>query len=193
MTFPPDFTYPHSKIATAQMAAQVIGTLAPRKRVVVQAGGCSGLWPIALSRYFERVYTCEPDAVNFQCLQANVASIPNIVASQCALGDRRASVGLTRSKPQAGLWQVDGDGDIPMVPLDELIFSNAVDAIVLDVEGYELQALTGAEKLIADNRPLLWFEFLNHESEIEAFLRDHGYSSPKHGIGGDRYSVPKGE
>lgn len=188
MTYPPDFTYPHEKLATAARAAQSIAGLASGHRGVVQAGGCSGMWPLALAPYFERVYTFEPEPMNVQCLRANVADARNISASACAVGDRRASVGLTRPKVQAGLWRVDGDGDIPMVRLDDVV-DDAVDAIVLDVEGFEVQALRGAERLIAEHRPLLWFEFLHHIEAIEAFLAAHGYMKPMHGMGGDCYSI----
>lgn len=189
MQFPPDFTFPVQKTATAQIAAAGIAGLAPGLRVVVQAGGCSGLWALALAKHFERVYTFEPEPLNFRCLRANVVDTPNIEAFDFALGEARKNVGMTRPKPKAGLWRVDGDGDIPMVRLDDVI-GEAVDAIVLDVEGSEVQAWQGAERLIAACRPLLWFEYLQHTGAIDAFLAAHGYTKPAPcGVGGDYYSV----
>jgi len=189
LTYPPDFTFPKEKTITAHVAAMKVSDSVVFRRAAVQAGGCAGLWPLALSMYFGRVYTFEPDPVNFKCLQANVASTPNVSAFGCAVGDRHASVGLTRPKAKAGLWRVDGDGYIPMVPLDDVLKDAVVDAIVLDVEGLEVQALMGAERLIAANRPLLWFEYLHNTADIDAFLVSHGYAPPVQGIGGDWYSV----
>ena len=189
MTYPPDFTFPQQKLATAYVAAMKIAELVPERRAVAQAGGCAGLWPLALSNYFERVYTFEPVPINFRYLLANVATAPNVEAFEYALGETRKSVGMSRPKAKAGLWRVDGDGDIPMVPLDEVLGEAPVDAIVLDVEGSEVDVLRGAERLIATHRPLLWFEFMSNTEAIEAFLAEHGYAPPVHGIGGDKYSV----
>jgi len=146
------------------------------------------LWPLALAHYFDRVYTFEPEPTNYQYLQSNIAATPSIMAFPYAVGDRRASVGLTRPKPHAGLWRVDGDGDIPLVPLD-LVIGDVVDALVLDVEGSEVPALRGAEHLITTYRPLLWFECLHHTEDIAAFLTAHGYVLPRPGVGADAYSV----
>lgn len=189
MTYPPDFTYPEEKAATARLTAQTIAALVPERRAVVQAGGCSGLWPLALSEVFRTVYTCEPDPVNFQCLQANVAEHENITALNIALGDAIRRVGLTRPKAGAGLWRVEGEGDIPMVPLDLMFRFAPIDAIVLDVEGSEVHALKGAEQLIATHRPLLWFEFLHNTEALTSLLEAYGYRPPLSGVGGDCYSV----
>lgn len=188
MTVPPDFTFLAEKTELAEYAASCIAHLAHASGAVVQAGGCAGLWPVALSPYFDRVYTFEPEPTNFSCLQRNIAARPNITAARVALGDREQSVSLSRPKAQAGLWQVSGEGDIPMVRLDDVI-EGPIDALVLDVEGYEVQALRGAERVITTHQPLLWFEFLQHTAEIEAFLAAHGYGRPIQGLGGDCYSV----
>lgn len=188
MRFPPDFTYPAQKTETAALAARCIAGLAADHRVVVQAGGCSGLWPLALAQHFAHVITFEPEPTNFQCLSENCAPALNVSAFACALGDTRRSVGLSRPKAQAGLWRVDGDGETPMVPLDEMV-TGPVDAIVLDVEGSELETLRGAERVIAEHRPLLWFEYLHHTAELDAFLVAHGYTPPAHALGGDCYSI----
>ena len=189
MIFPPDFTVPDVKTAVAELAAKCIAGLSAGRRAVVQAGGCSGLWPLALAQHFEAVYTFEPAPGNFEYLRANVAGVPHISAYDYALGETRGRVGLTRPKERAGLWQVNGDGEIPMVTLDEFLGDVAIDAIVLDVEGHEAQALRGAERVILAHRPMLWFEFLNNTEAITDVLRDYGYREPTRAIGNDFYSV----
>jgi FkbM family methyltransferase len=158
--------------------------------VVIQAGGCSGLWPLTLARYFSWVYTFEPAQSNFEVLRQNVAGVANISAFDHALSDTRQRVGLTREKPQAGMWHVEGSGDIQAIALDEFLGDVVVDALVLDVEGSELAAWRGAERLIMAHQPLLWFEWGHNTEALEAWLAAHGYTPPIGGIGRDKFSLP---
>lgn len=189
MTFPPDFTFAKDKTVTAHVAAHMIACLVPERRAVVQAGGCAGLWPLALAHYFDYVYTFEPAPQNFAYLEANIQATPNVSAFPCALGDARRFVSLTRPKAKAGLWRVDGVGAIPMVPLDDVVGDIPVDALVLDIEGSEVQALQGAAQCIERNRPALWLERLHDAAAIDAILAAHGYPPLTPGVGGDGYSV----
>lgn len=190
MIYPPDFTFPDRKADTAQYAATSIAGLAPARRTVVQAGGCAGLWPMALAAHFEHVYTFEPEPTNFACLRQNVATLQNVYAYDYALSDRRGMTGLDRPKQGAGLWHLSGEGHIPVVTLDEFLGDlPACDALVLDVEGSEPAVLRGAERLIASHRPVLWVEFLRNTTEIEGVLAAYGYTRPARGVGGDCYSV----
>ena len=190
MIFPPNFTHPEKKIAVSIIAAKVIAALAPSRRVVVQAGGCSGLWPLALAQHFRRVITFEPEPNNYTCLRENTKHVSNILAHNCGLGEERKRVGLTRPREKAGLWTVDGEGEIEILPVDYVFdFITNLDALVLDVEGSELSVLRGAEQAIAANHPLLWFEYLHNTEPIDRFLESHGYLPAIRGIGKDCYSV----
>lgn len=189
MIYPPDFTNVAYKEAAARHAARMIADLVPERRAVVQAGGCAGLWPLALATHFAQVYTFEPDPANFQCLSVNVASVPHIAARQAALGECERSVGLTRPKAQAGLWRVDGDGAIPMVRLDDVLGEAPIDALVLDVEGSEAQALHGAAHILVRHRPVVWVEYLQHLEAIQDALAIYGYTRPVRGFAEDYYSV----
>lgn len=188
MRFPPDFTYPAQKTETAALVAECIAGLARKRRVVVQAGGCSGLWPLALAKHFDQVVTFEPDPTNFACLAENIAGVSHITAYPYALGASRRSVGLMRPKAQAGLWRVDGAGDVLMVPLDAVI-NTPIDALVLDVEGSEVEALTGAHRLLRRYQPVVWVEHLHQTDAIDAILESHGYTRPAPAVGADYYSV----
>lgn len=187
MIYPPNFYYAEAKTETADYAAECIALLSPDLRVVVQAGGCSGLWPLALARYFGHVHTFEPDATNYHVLVANIGTAEHITTYHAAVGETQKLVGLTRPKNCAGVWRVDGNGAIPMVRLDDVI-DGPVDALVLDVEGSEVAALRGAERLIDTYHPLVWCEYLHDSAGIDAFLAAHGYSPRAHGNGADYYS-----
>lgn len=194
MAWPPHFKMIENKAATAQLSAAVIACASgSRRHNVVQAGGCSGLWPLALARHFDHVYTFEPDLTNFKCLQHNIAGMENIQAFDFALSDTRRCVGLTRPKLGAGLWRVDGPGDIQAVTLDDFLGDVSVDAIVLDVEGSELDVWRGAERLIHEHRPLLWFEMRkDNAAQVEEWLQAHHYGPPVRSSRMDFYSTYHG-
>jgi FkbM family methyltransferase len=193
LQYPPDFRYAESKWLLAQLAAARIAGLARSHRRVVQAGGCVGFWPLALASGFETVVTCEPEPMNLRALRANTAAVPTIHVEPVALGATIGSVGLTRPTPGAGLWRVSGAGPIPQRPLDTLLEAGPVDAIVLDVEGAEVDVWRGAASLIAAHRPLLWFEDRDHSEPGRAWLAAHGYQPPQAapGLGRDAYSQPQ--
>lgn len=131
-----------------------------RRNVVVQAGGNVGVYPANLARHFREVHTFEPDPGNYACLSENIKQVKRakIVAWNAALGDRDGTCGLkSQDHTNMGAVQVAGDGDVEMRRLDSLQLP-ACDLIWLDVEGYELNALMGAEKTIETHWPAVIIE-----------------------------------
>lgn len=139
------------------------------RRLVIQAGGRVGLWPHVLSVHFEKVITLEPDRVNFECLQANLAANhPNVVAFDAALGRSKRFAYLNPSELSSGEHFIRPLGERPdrhadkvqMISIDELMREETghVDAIFLDVEGYELEAIAGASAVLREDRPTLILE-----------------------------------
>ncbi len=119
------------------------------KQVVVQAGGNAGVYPAYLAQHFEYVHTFEPDPDNYACLVQNIGKVPgNIRAYNAALGEANGTCGLRMNQlGNAGSMAVQGEGDIPVRTIDGLDLP-ACDLIWLDVEGYEVNVLKGAEKTI---------------------------------------------
>ena len=127
---------------------------------VVQAGGAYGLWPLALSERFNTVYTFEPDCHNFPLLAENTAERVNVIRWQAALGSQAGFVAVQRDDAEAdnaGAGYVVVGGKVPVVALDTLCLP-ALDFLCLDVEGYELEALTGAIRTIRAYRPVVMLE-----------------------------------
>jgi FkbM family methyltransferase len=123
------------------------------------------------------VLTFEPDSALYECLQRNVAGCSSITASPVALGPERSVV---KMKPhiKAGSWSIDpaGSVDVPMMSIDMLGLSEC-DALVLDVEGYEVPALQGASKTIKRCRPMIHVEQLRaYRQESDNYLRSIGYA-----------------
>jgi FkbM family methyltransferase len=130
-------------------------------RVAVQAGGNTGVWPLYLSKHFERVHTFEPEPLTFKCLARNVANKPNILAHHAALGASHIRTRLEYPEGARNMGAVcigRGDGAIEMVRLDDFLDLVHVDLLQLDVEGYEPNAIVGATQVIQKSRPVIMVE-----------------------------------
>jgi FkbM family methyltransferase len=148
--------------------------------VVIQAGGNCGIYPKMLSKHFKTVYTFEPDADNFNCLQLN-ATEPNIYAYPWALGEKAGATELCRVITNAGAHYMKGPGDIPVVTIDEMDYAGC-NLIALDVEGAELLALKGAVNTIKRFKPAIiieekghWVRYGQSTIEVKGWLQNQGY------------------
>jgi FkbM family methyltransferase len=142
--------------------------------VVVDAGANIGIYSLFLADCVGPtgvVHSFEPAPENFGRLRAATRELPNIRANSAAVGERtqksqlyvsedlnvdhRAYAPATESRPAI---------EIEMVALNDYFKPGAtVDLIKLDLQGYELHALRGAERVVSDNSSIkvLW-EFWPH-------------------------------
>lgn len=112
----------------------------------------------------------------------------NVIKLQAALGFDRKPVSLARhrrdgsAKPEHdGLTHVCGEGVIPTLRIDDLGLSHC-DLIYLDIEGFELFALMGAEETIQRCRPVIaveinkGIEYYGHSPEsLRSLIQGFGY------------------
>lgn len=141
---------------------------------MVQAGGNCGLYPRLLADIFDSVYTFEPDPLNFFCL-ANNCQKDNIFKFQAALGDKHAMVQVNRlSMGNVGMHKVSENpaARVPQFTIDDLDLSS-FDLLMLDIEGYELNALRGGIKSIEKFKPTIVVE--NNNKSIVDLLSPLGY------------------
>lgn len=131
------------------------------KRLVVQAGGNIGAWPVYLSQKFDEVITFEPETMNFQCLKRNVEQFPNIEAYNMALGDVACEVELKLAKSLGGHHLTRKPGSTPVVTLDSFLLDD-LDYLMLDIEGWEYEALLGARESIEKFHPVIQIENRGH-------------------------------
>lgn len=153
--------------------------------VIVQAGGACGVFPKRLSQMFETVYTFEPNPELFECLKHN-APEENIIAFNGALSDCDSKVHMFCPEQKydinRGAWEVRPGGDIDCWMLDGFENLPKVDAIYLDVEGHEPQAIDGAMQTIEQDKPIIVVEYkprickrLGIEGWLEEFMDNTGY------------------
>lgn len=146
-----------------------------KMRDCVQAGGHAGFWPLALSAHFEHVHTFEPERALFDCMTRNCAAA-NVTMYRHGLGSKCGPASF-KSHVSAGSWRVDPDGEhqINLLTVDVLKLKQ-LDALLLDIEGYEVEALAGAADTIERCRPVILCELLpRSHAAIDAWLRDHDY------------------
>lgn len=144
------------------------------KKVVVQAGGCCGLYPRLLAEHFEMVYTFEPDKLNFYCLINNCQK-DNIIAINGALGSQHSMVTMSAlDTGNVGMHRVmqTSKSIIPVFTVDDLAL-NQCDLIWLDVEGYEYNVIQGAIHTIEKFKPVIILE--TYSNSIARKLNQFGY------------------
>lgn len=153
--------------------------LVPTRGVVIQAGGHCGVWPLRLSLHFQRVYTFEPNRLNFGCLASNTLHRQNVACFNAALSDDRRSCGMVnpQGNANAGSWQItDGEG-VTSVRGDDVVPIGEVSLIQLDVEGHEHAALSGLASTIEWSRPVIMVEAHGHgdDDAVRRLLSQWGY------------------
>jgi len=134
----------------------------------------------------------EPQPVVFQQLCANLAlnSLMNVTAWPYACGEKKGvvtfprpdylkagnfgGVSMSPAFPAAG----DACVQVPCVRLDEVVESERVGLLKVDVEGFELRVLKGSRALIRRSRPLLYVENdrADNSQELIEWLWAAGYN-----------------
>jgi FkbM family methyltransferase len=119
---------------------------------------------IAAGRPFRDYVALEPDPVNFVALERYVAALPpslvgRVRAMPLALYSTRTRMRIQHGgSVSAALAAPTGPelpGDVTCVPLDELCADRPLTFLKLDIEGAELEAIEGARKVIARDRPVI--------------------------------------
>ena len=151
-------------------------------RTVIQAGGNVGVYPMALAQRFQRVYTVEPDAANYEALAINTASQPRVVIRRAAFGQDHGKAAIDQIYPDnIGAHQIKDGNEFDVLPIDNLGVTDC-DLLQLDVEGSEHQAILGAIATIEASWPVITLELKGHgerygytDDDTINLLADMGY------------------
>jgi FkbM family methyltransferase len=155
-------------------------------RSCVQAGGNFGVWPWLLSKYYNTVYTFEPDPRCFPHLVANCKDRTNIVYCQGALDEDRRRIQMMHlpgEESNLGAQFISsGVGSfVPTYRIDDLGLDYC-DLIYLDIEGAEMTALRSGIETITRCRPAIVVEdkglsekFGYKKGDIAKWLSDFDY------------------
>ncbi len=133
--------------------------------VVVDAGANIGIYSQFLARCVGAtgiVHSFEPSPENFKRLQSATRKLASVRLSQAAVGEfsERARLYLSDKLNVDHRTYMTEEESRHTVPIDIIALddyfkpSQRVDLIKMDIQGYELHALRGASRVLADNSDL---------------------------------------
>jgi FkbM family methyltransferase len=146
-------------------------------KTVIDVGAWCGTWAKAMEPFSKKVIAFEPDRTHFECLQRNCTI--NCDARNEAVGSEEKNISLTADDfTQAK--RVHTAGGIRMSTLDSYKYEN-VNMIKIDVEGYEMEVLKGAEQTLQKIQYLM-IELNNNTKkygssnfDVERYLKTLGF------------------
>ena len=149
----------------------------------IDVGGCFGTWSIALAPLCKEVHVFEPQRILYNMICGSVAlnSFEHVYCHNVAIGlhgripvpqfdyGKQLSFGSIEfgEKQTEKLDQERGTETLEFVqcrPLDDYQFEHA-DAIKIDVEGMEFDAVHSAIWTISKHRPVLYVEILKSDAQ----------------------------
>jgi FkbM family methyltransferase len=170
---------------------------------IISAGTYVGDFLIALHKNCKKIYCFECEPEQFYITQQNIKlnNIKNCILSNKAIGDENTTLRLKVSATGwCGNW-VDSASmlgemnfitknddtintiEVESITLDSYFkinnYEDKISIIQLDIEGYEINALTGAKYIIQKNKPIIIIEEGNHHNSnnefYKSFLKNLGY------------------
>lgn len=181
----PDFfpSGPGSYIGRSEVIEYALSLVDIQHRTVIQAGAHVGVWPKKLAGMFEKVVCFEPVPSNWECLVKNLQGFDNVELNCSALGSKKGKAKINHRVTSSGGHHMATRVDVPYIHVNQVriedVVQGPVDAMFLDIEGYEIEALKGAKRTVSKHRPLLVVEN-NGCSKKFGYERDslHQYLEP---------------
>lgn len=124
---------------------------------------------------FDRIHAFELDPLNYRKLADNVARMPQrdrISTLNLGVWDEERDISFSVGKSQSTVGV--GTNSAHVVPLDSVLGDQRVSFIKMDIEGAELHAIRGAERLITSQKPKLAicvYHHISHLWKIPTYIR----------------------
>ncbi len=159
-----------------------------------------------------RVLSFEPSPAVFEKLEKTVAAngLSQVIAKRLGCGATPGTQRLQQVNRSSGNASIIGGADgasveIRVVPLDDVpeVWMAEVSLLKIDTEGYEPQVLQGAQRLISENKPIIYLEmggdYLASTLQSIEFLSEAGYETAhvrsidwnRVGNGSDYFFLPR--
>lgn len=139
---------------------------AKRRGTIADVGANIGNHALAFAKHFDRVISFEPNPNIWPLIERNIAINPwaNIELHKVGLGDQAADLPIFVNDNHGLSTFLPGELDNPrslnthIAVGDEKLDGVAIDAVKIDVQGFEPNVLRGLHNTIKANRPLIWVE-----------------------------------
>jgi FkbM family methyltransferase len=119
---------------------------------------------------FSHAYAMEPDPQTFVRLKKYVDQNPSlsqrVSALNLAIGSARSAVRFDGSGSLGSCITDTGSVIVQCAPLDDLVRDEHPTFLKMDIEGFELEALAGAEKIITQDQPILAICAYHRQSDL---------------------------
>lgn len=145
-----------------------------RRGLALDIGANVGTHSLAFARVFKAVHAFEPNPMLWGQFERNMGlnQLTNVHLHKLGLADRDAELTLNLiDKPNFGLgtFSTVEQYDLPLRPVARCtvrhagrylaqIGANCVDAVKIDVQGFESEVLCGLGDILRRDRPVLWLE-----------------------------------
>lgn len=129
--------------------------------IFVDAGSMDGETLLSFGKWcnweYVRIYSIEPDPENYKKLQRTVLENNIKHVTMCNEGLWSCNITLKFDNKGDPRSRIDNEGDLNVVvnTLDNIIGNDPVTFIKMDIEGAELEALKGSRETILRNKPRL--------------------------------------
>jgi len=130
--------------------------------LIIDIGAWCGTWTLSMQQYAKNIYCYEPNKLHYDCLARNLSVHSHVRLYNQALGNEDGFIKLTEEAATQNTRVLREKGETRINKLDSLGLAG-VDFIKIDVEGFEMEVLKGAEKTL-ENVEYLMIE-LNGNSE----------------------------
>lgn len=140
----------------------------------------------------EKIYCFEPDVENYKKLKENVKDL-NAIVINAGCWNKKTTLRLSGQGESSRIGN-EGDIEVNVVSVDDVVKDDKVAFVKLDVEGSELQALKGMQKIIKRDMPILAISAYHRQEDLitlpqfvsgfetedkhyQLFLRHHGFTT----------------
>lgn len=167
----------------------LLGSKAYGPLVVLDGGANVGHWTRAALAAFPgaQIHAFEPSSTAVEALRSTVGADPRVSVHQLALSNETGQATLYSHQPGAIIGSLskrrlariefDHQESVSMVTLSEWARSagvDTVDVLKLDIEGFELDALRGADGLLG-SISVIQFEFSAADIDTRTYFQDFWY------------------
>ncbi len=144
--------------------------------VVLDCGCAEALWALSIVKKVKRLHLIEPQAAFHKGLELTFSDCKHKVEIlQCAVGNYDGFCDFNQCKEPSisGNAKISKNGNTAIYKIDTLFRNVKISFIKADLEGFELEALQGAQRIIIENNPKIAITVYHQENdwrEIKDFV-----------------------